>query len=1349
MTRDKNILTIDQEKRLLDWTHRNRSFRDALIILTILRTGLSASELRELRVSDISAHGEILTDLRVCSEISGDRNLRTIPLPNDLREQLATFLSWKRQNDEPTEPESFLFTSQKSPQMTLRHLQRIVRESTQGALGAPYRVHDLRRTYQARRKTKAETTFLDATSANDAPPIPPALVRLSFWVPPERMAEFEAVYGEKIAPFLLQHGWVESLERGRTTVEGVFSRLFEVETLSQVKEKAEGLRTNPAWHAMTRSLGATFGATDTDGRIRYHLHPYVVPSGPGTVVCAGGGRGCWRTFDGSNGLPDNWVHWMLQDRDGNLWFATESGASRYDGRDLTTFTTKDGLAHEVVISMLQDRNGYFWFATWGGGVSRYDGQNWTTFTQTDGLASNRVYAIFEDKEGRLWFGSGSYDLKGNGVSCYDGQNWTMLTTKDGLVHNNVFSILQTRDGALWFGTAGGVSRYDGKTWATFTTADGLAHNWVYSIIQDREGHLWFGTNDGGVSRYDGQTWVTLTTEDGLASNAVSSIFQDADGNLWFCCLSGGMSRYDGQTFTTLTTKDGLAGNVMMFAFQDAEGALWFASGDGINRYERQTITTFTTQDGLVYDWVRAIEEDANGNLWFGTWGGGISRYDGKTFTNFTPQDGLAEDVLLGMLIDQRGQLWVGTWFGYVQRYDGQTWTTFTSEDGLSGRLIFAIVEDKDGYLWFCTYEGVCRYDGQISSEATSPILGSGAFTTLTTADGLAANHVRSMLQDREGVLWFGTWGSGVSRYDGWRWTTFTTQDGLAENRIQEGYGIFQDRDGNLWFATRSGGVSRYDGERFTTFTTANGLPNNNVSSIFQDRAGYLWFGTNGGACVFDGQVFQTFTQQDGLGSNCVWSIFEDRRGDIWFGTLKGVTRYRRPTPEPPRIFIDAVVADERYVGVDAVTIPSRVGLVVFEFHGKSLRTRPEAMVYRYRLTGNAQTPLLHDWKNTKIERVEYLELSPGDYTFEVQAVDQHLVYSEPATVTVTVEPDPQIVALQAEIAHLRSEVGRKYDFENIIGRSDAIKKVRRLMELAIDSGLDVLVTGETGTGKELVAKAIHYNSDRKNAPKLDLNCGAVPKELVASTLFGHCKGAFTGAHEDRMGLFEAAEGGTLILDEIAEMPGEAQVHLLRVLEERAIQRIGEHRSREVDVRIIAMTNRELAKEMESGRFREDLYYRLNEFPIRVPPLRERREDISLLAEHFLRGIDKEIDGFGPGVLEMLRSYRWPGNVRELQNTIRLAAAIVEEGKRIETYHFPAHIAQGGSLMQEAMDAIGGGHSRYSELVAEFERRCIEHALFACGGNRTQAAKMLGLDRRILYDKIARLHIEIPPSHPMK
>jgi DNA-binding NtrC family response regulator/ligand-binding sensor domain-containing protein len=1145
--------------------------------------------------------------------------------------------------------------------------------------------------------------------------ITPTLVRLSFWLTSERIAEFEAVYQKEIAPFLLQRGLVESSERGRKTLEGVFSRLFEVETLAEVKGKAESLRGDPAWSAMLRSLGATFGSADADGRIPYNLDPYMVPSGPGTVVRAGQGRGCWRTFDGSNGLPDNWVHCILQDRDGNIWFATESGACRYDGYRLTTFTTKDGLPSNSLGSIIQDRHSHLWFAA-SIGVGCYHGQNSSKFTRVDKLASDCVSRIYEDKDGQLWFGTGGYNSKkGNGVIRYDGRNWFRLTTEDGLAHDSVLSITQTRDGALWFGTHEGASRYDGKRFITFTTADGLAHNLVYSITQDSDGRLWFAGPDG-VSCYDGQTWTTLTTEDGLASNVVECIFQDADGIFWFC-TNLGMSRYDGRTFTTLTSKDGLAGDLMNFVFQDAEGALWFAGDGGVNRYERRTMVTFTTQDGLAQDWVRIIQENANGFLWFAA-PGGISRYDGRTFTNFTIQDGIIDDDLQVMLIDTKGQLWIGTWSGYVQKYDGRTWTTFTREDGLSGQPIFGLAEDRDGCIWICGYGGACRYDGQ-------------TFTAFGSFD----NQVRSMFQDREGNLWFGTWGSGAWRYDGQSWVTSTTKDGLAEDRIQENCGIYQDRDGNIWFGTRSGGVSRYDGQSFTTFTTADGLPNNCVSCILQDSEGYLWFGTNGGACVFDGQVFQTFTQQDGLGSNCVWSIFQDREGDIWIGTVKGVTRYRRPTPKLPRAFIDAVVGDQRYIGVNVVTVPSNVGLVVFEFHGESFRTRPEAMVYRYRLTGR------HGWQNTKERRVEYLELPPGDYTFEVQTVDQHLAYSEPATVTLTVQPDPQVVALKAEINHLRSEVSGKYDFGNIIGRSEPIKQVRALMERAIDSGLAVLIIGETGTGKELVAKAIHYSSPRRDCPLKDLNCGAVPEQLVSSTLFGHRKGAFTGATEDRIGLFEAASGGTLLLDEIGEMPQDAQLHLLRVLEENKIQRVGENTSRDVDVRVIAMTNQDLIQEMKDNRFRKDLYYRLSVFPIHIPPLRERMEDVPLLVEHFLKRAceqqSRELKGFSPGAMDMLKSYSWPGNIRELEHEIYRAVALAEDGSYIQTYHFSSQLTQGESLIQSIISEKIG----LSESLELLQRRLIENALKECNGNRTRAARMLNTQRPNLLRIMKRLGID--------
>jgi transcriptional regulator with GAF, ATPase, and Fis domain len=258
-----------------------------------------------------------------------------------------------------------------------------------------------------------------------------------------------------------------------------------------------------------------------------------------------------------------------------------------------------------------------------------------------------------------------------------------------------------------------------------------------------------------------------------------------------------------------------------------------------------------------------------------------------------------------------------------------------------------------------------------------------------------------------------------------------------------------------------------------------------------------------------------------------------------------------------------------------------------------------------------------------------------------------------------------------------------YQFSNIIGASDAITEVFALMAQAIDSGSDVLITGETGTGKELVAKEIHYHSSRKEHPLLVCHCSVGSKDVLLNQLFGHRKGAFEGAIEDRMGLFEAAEGSTLILDDIDEMPLDVQPSLLRVLNERKVQRLGETITRAMDVRVIAITNRNLVKLVEAGRrshpenrghFLFDLCARLKRFEIHLPPLRERPEDIPLLLKYFYEEachqLRREPTCFTPDALEILSRYTWPGNVRELRSTIRRACTLAGEGERIQTHHFP-------------------------------------------------------------------------------
>ncbi|MFC1715857.1 sigma 54-interacting transcriptional regulator [Candidatus Poribacteria bacterium] len=1046
-------------------------------------------------------------------------------------------------------------------------------------------------------------------------------------------------------------------------------------------------------------------------------------------------KGTWSTYNYLDGLVNNRVSVICLDPDGTMWFGTLGGVSRYDGKEFINFTTEDGLVHNHVVTIHRDPDGVMWFGT-NGGVSCYDGKTFVNLTVQDGLVNNDVHTIYRDHDGALWFGTAG------GVSRYDGKTFRNLTPADGLADDIVQTIHCDSQGMMWFGTGDvwdgghGIFRYDGKTVVNFITQDGLPSNRVHAIHCDSNGMLWFGTW-GGVSRYDGKEFINLTAEDGLAHNWVTTIHRDPDDIMWFGTFGGGVSRYDGKGFVNLTKEDGLADDRVRDINHTPDGVMWFATWTGgVCRYDEKRFINLTMKDGLADNYVQLIHRDPNGVMWFGTWKGGVSRYDGKGVMNLTTEDGLADNWVWAIHRDLDGVMWFGT-YGGVSRYDGKEFVNFTTDDGLVDDVVTASHCDPDGVMWFGTWwSGVSRYDGK-------------EFINFTTDDGLAGIRVLAIHRDPDGVMWFGTLG-GVSRYDGKEFINFTTEDGLVHNHVVT---IHRDPDGVMWFGTSGGGVSRYDGEGFVNLNTKDGLADNVIPSIHRGSDGVMWFGTfNGGISMYDGAAWVSLDTRDGLAGNTVGSICQDPDGSLWFATDEGITRYRRSTV-PPKVYIVSVTTDQTYRDLSAIPAFTPGTRVTIEYSFVDLKTVPEKRQYRCQIQafrrGLSEGEIDSDWRSpTRETSFDWIPDETGTYTFAVQAIDCDLNYSNPATLSLTVQPDPKFVSMQMELDDLRHEVGRKYHFQDIIGSSTKMKTVRALMERAIDSGLTVLITGETGTGKELVAKAIHYNSPRKDGPMLNRNCGAIPGELVASELFGHHKGAFTGADEDRIGLFEAASGGTVFLDEIGEMPQDAQVHLLRVLDDRKIRRIGGNISQDVDVRVIAATNRDLRAEVEEGRFREDLYYRLSVLSISIPPIRERREDIPVLAEHFLQEYSaeqkKELDGFAPGVLDMLQSHTWSGNVRELQNVINVAVAFAEEGQQIQLHHFP-RITEGESLMQAATQAIGQGPLRYREMVNQFERRCIEHALRECNGNRTQAAKMLGIERKYLYEKIKRFHIDIPKN----
>jgi Nif-specific regulatory protein len=333
--------------------------------------------------------------------------------------------------------------------------------------------------------------------------------------------------------------------------------------------------------------------------------------------------------------------------------------------------------------------------------------------------------------------------------------------------------------------------------------------------------------------------------------------------------------------------------------------------------------------------------------------------------------------------------------------------------------------------------------------------------------------------------------------------------------------------------------------------------------------------------------------------------------------------------------------------------------------------------------------------------------------------------------------------LRDTVDTLQQQVARESRFEDIVGHSPAMQRVFRLLATAVASPITVLLTGETGTGKELIGRAIHYNGPRGNRPFVAVNCGALSETLLESELFGHRKGAFTGAISDKKGLLEVADGGTIFLDEVGDMPPAMQVKLLRVLQDGDVMPVGDTAARRVDVRVISATHRDLAAETAAGRFREDLYYRLNAFPICLPPLRERRDDIPLLVARLLERITakfgKSIQRCSPRALELLSAYGWPGNVRELQNELERAVALAPDGGTIEPVDLSEKLTQ-ASTPHVPLPATDLPLRRAREL---FEREYVGQVLAQHGGNATRAAKVLGISRVMLQKKIRQYGLRMP------
>ena len=358
---------------------------------------------------------------------------------------------------------------------------------------------------------------------------------------------------------------------------------------------------------------------------------------------------------------------------------------------------------------------------------------------------------------------------------------------------------------------------------------------------------------------------------------------------------------------------------------------------------------------------------------------------------------------------------------------------------------------------------------------------------------------------------------------------------------------------------------------------------------------------------------------------------------------------------------------------------------------------------------------------------------PGTCDCNMQEIDSAgLILSQASGVIM------RAIVQEEEISDLQGRLEAHAEFGGLVGKDPKMQVIYKLIEDIAPTDATVLIQGESGTGKELVAKAVHKRSQRKDAPFIVINCSAYPDTLLESELFGHEKGAFTGAVRQKSGRFELADGGTVFLDEIGEIPPSAQIKLLRVLQTQSFERIGGEKTLTVDVRIIAATNKDLLQEVKDGYFREDLYYRLHVIPVHMPPLRERRNDIPLLARYFLRRFNqeqgKEIEEFSPEAMRLLLDYSWPGNVRELENSVEHAVVLAKDSK-IEASHLP-----------RVFHSTAFSPAPEQPTMADHEKEILRQVLEECGWNKKQAAKRLGISRNTLYVKLKKYEITRPTTH---
>jgi len=1090
----------------------------------------------------------------------------------------------------------------------------------------------------------------------------------------------------------------------------------------------------------------------------------------------------YRHYDNNpTSLSSDQVNVVFEDNSGVLWIGTQGGGlnklvqshafSRSPGQDPSKLEVEridleiqqfiryqhnpndpTSLSDNVVNSLYEDSYGIFWIGT-NGGLNMFDREKdeFIHFkadpNDPNSLNDNSILAICESPASwsgprLLWIATAA------GIDIFDRQEEKFIHCEykpddpSSLSNNWVFSLYEDRSGLLWIGTNGGLSQFDPRKDKFIhyhhdpEKPNSLSHNYVRVFCESSmdSGLLWIGT-DGGLNLFDQELEQFIhyhadpRDAGSLSNDWVWEIYEDSSATLWIGTFGGGLNKLN------LPTR---------------------RDGEPVSVYARSSNFRFThyrhdpdNPNSLSEDQVLSVYQDRSGTLWIGTDTGGLNELvesDSGSDSEESP----------------------ATFIRHQHNPD--------DPNSISHNRIKPIFEDSEGVLWIGTIGGGLNRLVAPAPSSMNTYSNESSPTFIRyqhdpeNPNSLSSNDILAICEtsyDGKRVLWIGTGSGGLNKFDpvNETFTHYGENDGLPNEMI---YGILEDNQGFLWLSTNKG-LSKFDPktQTFKNYDVHDGLQSNefNGGAYYKSKGGQMYFGGVNGFNVFNPQNIKDNPYIPPVVITD-FQVFNESVG------INGNTPLRKHINE-----------------IEEITLSYKDNVFSFEFAALNY-ANPEKNRFKYIMAGFDE-----NWIDSGTRRfVTYTNLDPGKYIFRVKGTNNDGIWNEEgASIKIIITPpfwqtwwfrtlvilsfllfaytwykrrinkleakkkeleervkerteaaqelqnalnqvDHLKNQLQAENIYLQDEIKIAHNFEYIISRSEALKNVLSNVEQVASTDATVLILGESGTGKELVARAVHSISNRTNRPLVKVNCSTLPENLIESELFGHEKGAFTGAISQKIGRFELANGGTIFLDEIGDLPFELQTKLLRVLQEGEFERIGNPKTIRVDVRIIAATNRNLEEAIRSGKFREDLYYRLNVFPIIIPPLRERKEDIPLLVKHFMERYStkagKQVEMVSQNLIDKLQAYNWPGNVRELENIIE-RAVIITQGKKLML---------GDWLPTTVPQSEDSDIPTLEELEKKHILRVLEKTGWRVSGERG-AAKILGLKSTTLEARMKRLDID--------